>query len=124
MTMPDERMRSIRWCREVLDEIAHDSLVPTRIQACAAKLHSAYPCVPEIVNRIAVGAADSLPAEWWDTMGQALTLLSETRSGGFGSPDTQRGILFTLRHYPDHGLLEFLARTDSLDGWLAPEHDV
>ena len=44
------------------------------------RLHSAYPSVPAIVNRIAGGDADGLPAAWWDTMGQALTLLAETRS--------------------------------------------
>ena len=76
----------------------------------------------QIASRIGC-ATDSLPVAWWDTIGQALTLLCEITSGAYGSPDTQRGILYTLRHYPDQGLIDFLARVDSLEGWFKPERD-
>jgi hypothetical protein len=122
MTMPRERVRSIGWGRETLGEIAHDNLIPAALRARASALHVNYPTVGQIESRIG-DAVDVLPVQWWNTIGETLTLLLEVSRGGCGSSATQLSVLYTLRHYPDHGLIDFLKRIDTLVGWLEPDED-
>ena len=120
MTTPLERMRSIRWGREVLEQIAIDPLVPGPMQVRAAVLSSKYPTTDLIEGHIA-NSGHGLPLDWAVILGQALTLFGEIGGDGFGSDDTRLRIRYVQRHYPEPNLLAFFSQGYSLQGWLKPE---
>ena len=120
MTMPHERMRSLRWGGEALEEIRLDQTLPDEIRARAMELQSAYPEAEALKQLVAEGVS-GLPQAWADAMCAALELFKRIQFGGHGSKETRHTLLFTLRHYPDQYTIEVLALGDSLAGWLEPE---
>lgn len=123
MTMPDERMRSLRWGCELLGELVLDTTLPEALRARARDLVPAYP-VPHGLVKLLDDDAAALPQAWVAAMTDALDLFEEIRLGLHGSEETRKSLRFTLRHFPDKGTIRQMGKADKaspLAWWLAAE---
>ena len=120
MTMPNERMRALRWGGEALEEIGLDLTLTDEIRSRAMELRSAYPEAEALKQLVAEGV-HGLPQVWTGAMCAALELFERIQFSGLGSEETRHTLLFTLRHYPNQYTIEVMAREDSLAWWLEPE---
>ncbi len=99
MTMPHERMRSLRWGWELLQTLQTDSSVPPALVACAAALAQSYP-TPQTLSLMLHADRPQLPEGFGASVDGARALFEEVQLGGHGCEATRRHALFTLRHFP------------------------
>ena len=75
-----------------------------------------------MLQKLLASGARHLPQDVGAAIDDARTLFEELQVRGRGAADTQRFILYTLRHYP---LCHAVARVDDclsgLQDWLQPE---
>ena len=71
MTMPDERMRAVRWGAELLKQIASDTSLPDAMITTAKRIALSYP-TPQALGERVRSAAASLPPEWTTALLEAL----------------------------------------------------
>ncbi len=121
MSTPEERMRALRWGWELLRDIQQDAAVPVESRDSARALALRYPA-PAMLQELLASGARQLPQDVGAAIDDARTLFEELRVRGRGAADTQRFILYTLRHSPLH---RAVARVDDCLGglpvWLQPE---
>ena len=98
--MPHERMRSLRWGRELLEMLAADETVNGDRQARAAKLLAVYPRADDLYRWVEQGAS-GLPQPAAATLAAAAGYFLESRINDEGDAETKRCLTYTLRHYPD-----------------------
>jgi hypothetical protein len=121
MSTPEERMRALRWGWELLRDIQQDATVPVESGDRSRALALRYPA-PAMLQELLSFGARHLPQDVGAAIDDARTLFEELQVRGRGAADTQRFILYTLRHFPLH---HAVARVDDCLGglqvWLQPE---
>ncbi len=123
MTMPHERMRSLRWGWELLQALQTDSSIPPALAARAATLARTYP-TPQTLMLMIQAERPQVPEGFGDSIDGARVLFEEVQFGGHGSQETRRHALFTLRHFPLNAAAVPAidgAALCSLKNWLAHE---
>ena len=114
-------MRALRWGWELLRDIQQDAIVPVESGDSAKALALRYPA-PAMLQELLASGAGRLPRDVGAAIDDARTLFEELRVRGRGAADTQRFVLYTLRHFPLH---HAVARVDDclggLQDWLQPE---
>ena len=119
MTMPDERSRAIRWGQELLGQISEDATLPESLTKAARRIASTYPSSQDLEVRLRIGA-EGLPPGWAATLLDAVELFEKLQVEGLGSNQTRRGLMYTLRHFPDGRTIHVMSRSASLRDWLQP----
>ena len=121
MSTPEERMRALRWGWELLRDIQQDATVPVESGDSTRALALRYPA-PAMLQELLASGATHLPQELGAAIDDARTLFEELQVRGRGAADTQRFVLYTLRHFP---LYHAVVRVDDCLGglqvWLRPE---
>jgi hypothetical protein len=117
MTMPDERMRAVRWGGELLEQIASDTALPDTMPAAARRIALTYPSRQALDDWLLSGAK-GLPPEWTTAFVDALALFDQLRVGTRGSTSTRTDLMYTLRHFPDMTTIRLMSRASRLDNWL------
>ena len=120
MTMPDERMRSVRWGGELLEQVASDTGLPDSMIATAKRIVLTYPTPQALEGWLLAGNPGLLPV-WTTAFVDALALFDQLRIDGLGSPRTCNDLRYTLRHFPDTMTVNAMARTRWMQEWLRPE---
>ena len=121
MSTPEERMRALRWGGELLRDIQRDATVPVQSGDSARALALRYPA-PAMLQELLTSGARHLPQELGAAIDDARTLFEELQFRGRGAADTQRFVLYTLRHFPLYYAVDRV--DDCLGGlqvWLQPE---
>ena len=122
MSTPEERMRALRWGWELLGDIQQDATVPVDSGDSARALALRYPA-PAMLQELLASGARHLPQELGAAIDDARTLFEKLQARDSGTADTQRFILYTLRHFPHHHAVACV--DDCLGGlqdWLQPEN--
>ncbi len=123
MTTPTERMRSLRWAWEFLDEIQRDLSVEATHRADAARLAAHFP-EPGAWLTALQGDDTEFPSSAALLLDRARTLFRDVQRQGSGTEQTRRTVLFILRHFPEPGSMWFEAqpnRIQLLREWIAAE---
>ena len=120
MTMPNERMRALRWGGELLDEIGLDETLPDALRVRARALRPVYPR-PEALEQLLIEEALGLPEIWGNALRGAMDLFQDVRLGLHGSEATRRSLLYTLRHFPEKREIPSDIGRVPLGWWLEPE---
>jgi hypothetical protein len=123
MTMPNERMRALRWGFELIELVAADDDLAADVQTRARELLSTYPRMDQIHRWVADGACH-LPTSAVDALCIAARLFREVQLRDRGTAATRRALMYTLRHYPqEHEIAGWdkPARGFPLSTWLLPE---
>jgi hypothetical protein len=114
-------MRALRWGWELLGDIQQDATVPVESRDGARALALRYPA-PAMLQKLLASGARQLPQEVGAAIDDARTLFEELQVRRRGAADTQRCVLYTLRHFP---LYDAVARVNDclggLQDWLQPE---
>lgn len=117
MTMPVERMRSLRWGAQLLDLIQQDGDLEVGIRRRAARLMSSYPQPSDLVALLEAHAM-ALPAEMGAAIDAARSLFEQIHSSAIGSAKTRHLALYTLRHFPTCEATEMAAASALMGGGL------
>lgn len=120
MTMPNERMRALRWGRELLEELAQEQALDPAIREQAQSLLPAYPLPGEVEKLVAEGGL-SLPANAAVALQQACVLFMKLGRDDGCSDGILRNRLFTMRHFPDEeaiGQWSWAVPGHQLSDWL------
>jgi hypothetical protein len=117
MTMPDERMRAVRWGGELLAQIASDGSLPDTTIESAKQIALIYPSPQLLEDRLHSGAA-GLPPEWTAALYEALALFEKINCRIEGSARTRTELKYTLRHFPDRVTIRVMSRATRLEEWL------
>ena len=120
MTMPNERMRALRWGREFLELLAEEEALDPAIREQVRSILPAYP-VPGQLERLVADGALALPADAAVALQQAyLLFLRLDREDGCSD-----AVLYdrqcTVRHFPDTGAIDLWSRPvpgHQLSDWL------
>jgi hypothetical protein len=118
MTMPHERMRSLRWGWEFLQALQTDPSIPR-----AATLAQTYPTPQSLITMLQADRPQ-LPEAFGESVDGARARFEEVQFGDHGNQATRWDTLFTLRHFPMKGSAERVTGAEgfwSLHNWLAPE---
>lgn len=124
MTMPDERMRSLRWAWEVLKSIESNSLREPSWVDRATRLAQTFPS-PEHLECMLSGST-SAPATFQVTLNETRSLFEEILAAVGGSSELRNDVRSTLRHFPSEGATRALANAATVGGlseWLEVERD-
>ena len=122
MTTPDERMRALRFCREILSDLTARTDVPPRIRTGAAEVLQRYPTQDDLISLLETESR-VLPNAWAGALKDARSLLEEVERSGSLSTGMPFSILATLRHFPEAWLLDVVSRGPVLMPWLTHERD-
>lgn len=122
MTMPDERMRALRWGFELLREVQADALVDEIDRSQAANLAATYPG-PHDMLRWVLDDTLCISVEAATAIAQAAALFHRMRRKHM-SDATRHALTYTLRHFPEAD--EALQRSKPVPGiplqtWVLPE---
>ena len=121
MSTPKERMQALRWGWGLLRDIQQDATVPVESVDRAKALALRYPA-PAMLQELLASGARRLPQDLGAVIDDARTLFEELQVRGSGTADTQRFLMYTLRHFP---LYHAVDRVDDCLGglqvWLQPE---
>ena len=123
MTMPHERMRSLRWGWELLEAMQHDASLPAESVQRAANLLLNYPA-PDVLAALVGPTPPMLSTTVGSSIDSARELFQRVQYGGHGSAETRAHVKFTLRHFPMKGEVVLSADVPGLGGlksWLAAE---
>lgn len=125
MTMPDERFRSIRWGRELLETIERDATLPSSLRERSTEIAKTYPTRQQLLQVVESDARE-LPVGFGSSLDNARRLFDEIQYGGIGAPDTRHHLRYTLRHFPPMGASEAAASAawfGRLKNWIARDGD-
>jgi len=116
MTMPDERMRAIRWGGELLALMADEPALPQSVRVRAQALRATYP-TQDAIER-ALGDDAPMPPTWAERLISVGRLFVEVRWAREAPEQVRRAALHTLRHFPDEQTIGWMER-QTLGHWLA-----
>ena len=123
MTMPNERLRALRWGRELLELLAKDEALSPVVREQAQSLLPVYP-VPRQLEALVANGALSIPADAAVALQQACKLFLRLDSDDGCSDVLLSFRLFTMRHFPDEEAIGRWSRAvpgHQLSDWLRPE---
>jgi len=120
MTMPDERMRALRWGLELLNQMKTDPLVPDAQRDRARELQAEYPGW-DALERLVVSDTGGLCGGWACALSESRNLFIELQAGGHGSVETSQRLRSTLRHFPEHWEIGAMEKATALRAWLQTE---
>jgi hypothetical protein len=123
MTLPVERMRSLRWGLELLQAIPVDPSLPDAIQRRALDLAPRYP-TPEDLRHLLADGAFGLPEDHRLAIHDAAALFDDLRLGGWGSQATRHHLQYVLRHFPKANSVPRMSERPIFGGlsdWIEPE---
>ena len=118
MTMPDERMRALRWGYEMLADLGNDEALPVSTRERAAALMAAYPDQASLEGLLR-DERPSLQPKMGPALAKAGRLFLEVQRVGAGSGETRRGLVYVLRHFPDATTIRLMGRHGALGQWIA-----
>lgn len=124
MTTPDERMRALRWGRELLVAIQQEIELKPELRNAATRLAQQYP-TPEALAAVLDGATHALPQNFATIIEEAGVLFRKVEVDGSAPPGLRRHALYTLRHFPLPRTVHFIEHALSVgrvDEWLAHEN--
>jgi hypothetical protein len=122
MTMPHERLRSLRWSYEVLLEISSSTMHGEDDRDRAEQVLASLPTPQELVALLSKKAV--LPGSAADAIDTAGAFFRDHRRAGRCTPDCQAQLDFVLRHYPEVGEAQLWAQeaiAGDLCEWLMSE---
>jgi hypothetical protein len=105
MTMPDERMRAIRFGFETLNDAACDKTLPPALRERAQVLLQSYPRTAQLEALLTHEGA-TLPSEWGEALNAARSFFKEMRRHPEATEAQIWSVTGTLRHFPDEGDIE------------------
>lgn len=121
--MPHERLRCLRWARELLVDIDTGRAGSEKDRRIAGTVLKSFPTPRDLLTWVREGM--SLPGEAAAAIDTGGAFLREIRDASWSSPDQRRQLDFVLRHYPEEGEA-FLWVQDTCAGtlheWLLPEN--
>ena len=120
MTMPNERLRALRWGRELLELLAKDEALSPVVREQAQRLLPAYPMPGQLERLVAEGAL-FIPADAAVALQQACLLFLRLDCDDGCSEPLLRDRLFTMRHFPDEEAIGRWSRPvpgHQLSDWL------
>lgn len=123
MTMPHERLRCLRWARELLADIETGHAGSEKDRRTAGIVLKDFPTPQDLL--IWVRGGMSLPGSAAVAIDTGGAFLREIRRASWSSPDQRRELDFVLRHYPDEGEALLWAQdtcAGTLHEWLLPEN--
>ena len=121
MTMPTERMRAIRWGRQLLQRIAADPSVSEGLRQRAAAVLPEYP-EGDALSRLVTELAPALPRTFAAALSEAVKVFNQVHMLGIGSEETRSELMRALRHFPDGSMIVLMERgTLGLESFLSPE---
>lgn len=121
--MPHERLRCLRWARELLVDIDTGRAGSERDRQFAGTVLKSFPTPQELLILVRKGM--SLPGDAAVAIDAGGAFLREIRNSSCSSPDLRRQLDFVLRHYPAEGealLWVHDACAGTLHEWLMPEN--
>ena len=120
MTMPNERMRALRWGHELLAEMPLDPSLPQACRAESQRLGRKHPSPQELEQWVQAGQ-HGLPMHWAVAIARTYEFFTETQRRAEGSAQTQSALLHTLRHYPDMSTARAMTSDRAFTAWLELE---
>lgn len=120
--MPHERLRCLRWARELLVDIASGNAISASDRRMAGILLETFPAPQDLLTWVREGM--SLPGEAALAIDTGGAFFREVRNVSWSSPDHRRQLDLVLRHYPEQGealLWVQDACAGTLYEWLLPE---
>ena len=117
MTMPDERMRALRWGYEMLAELGDDEALPVSMRERAVAIWAAYPDQLSLQGLLR-SERPSLQRKMESALADAGRLFLEVQREGAGSGETRRGLVYVLRHFPDATTIRLMGRHGALGQWI------
>ena len=124
MTMPHERMRSLRWGWDVLRALEADLTQERMWVERARKVLLTY-LAPDDLERLVETPGAQMPATFAAAINDVRELFEVVRLCT-SSAALRRDLQYTLRHFPSAGVARVLvnaATLGDLDSWLAVECD-
>ena len=123
MTMPNERLRALRWGRELLELLAKDEALSPVVREQAQRILPAYP-MPDQLERLVAEGALSIPADAAVALQRACMLFLRLNRDDGCSDSLLRDRLLTMRHFPDKEAIGRWSRPvpgHQLSDWLSLE---
>jgi len=105
VTMPHERMRSLRWAFELLEALPQDSTVSAEVRETAERVLQSFPTPGELTSLLQADAK-FLSSRHAIAIAEAKLLFDELLGSGLGTQETRQHLRYTLRHYPTLRLRE------------------
>lgn len=124
MTVPNERLRALRWGRELLEVLAQEQALDPAIREQARILLLTYPMPGQLESLVAAGAL-SVPADAAVALQRACVLFMRLDRDDGCSDAVLSDRLVTMRHFPDTAAIELWSRPvpgHQLRDWLALEN--
>jgi hypothetical protein len=124
MTVPNERLRALRWGRELLEVLAQEHALDPTIREQARSILLAYP-QPGQLEKLVTEDALSIPAGAAVALQQACMLFLRLDRDDGCSDALLRNRLVTMRHFPDTADIERWSRPAPgfrLRDWLSLEN--
>ncbi len=119
MTMPDERMRALRWAHELLRELPSDPELPEALSAQGKILASSFPSQDDLAQLLITfdSARAACYANAIESVGELFQMIQAAPGA---SQQTRRALLYTLRHYPlgHHACSALRLGGEALDQWI------
>lgn len=122
MTMPHERLRCLRWARELLADIASCNAGSESDRSIANRLLETFPARQDLLAWVRGGLA--LPEGAAAAIDAGGKYFRELRHASWLLPTQRRHLEFVLRHYPNDGEAPLWVTDDcagTLQEWLMPE---
>lgn len=123
MTIPIERLRSLRWGLELIEAMQLDQTVPEPLREQAAELQPSYP-TPANLIMLLIEDAETLPMPYANAIEAAGRLFNRLAISHQGTETTRHHLLYTERHFPLPGDAQFMATYGAFGGlasWIACE---
>lgn len=120
MTMPNERMRALRWGRELLELLAEEEALDPVIRRQVRSILPAYPVPGQLEQLVAAGAL-SVPADAAVALQQAYLLFLRLDPEDGCSDAVLYDRQCTVRHFPDTRAIDLWSRPvpgHQLSDWL------
>jgi hypothetical protein len=94
--------------------------VPKTIRSRASALLPRYP-IQEGIEQLLVENTRGLPEHWANVLCESLQRFLKAQWSCRVSEQTQRSLLYTLRHFPSYRTIVSVQKSDDLSRWLRPE---
>jgi hypothetical protein len=120
MTMPDERMRAIRFGFETLTEAVCDNTLPQALRDRAQSVLRRYPTTAQLEELLTHDSA-TLPPDWGEALNDARCFFHELRRRPDATEAQSWSIAVTLRHFPDEGNIKHFVSVATLQEWFELE---
>ena len=117
MTMRHERMRALRWGRDLLDSMAYDAALTDEMRSRAQAVWERYPD-REAIEGVLSDRIQGMPLAWVDAWIVARSLFLELRRTDGVSAQLRHEAEATLRHFAEKDVLRLLLNQEVLAEWL------